>query len=194
MCTGKCAKCIGGALFPLALCSIVANILLYFPNGQIIEIDEITDFVWFFPGIAGGGILILLPAFMMFWAGGDGCCGNRCGMMLSVLLSAGGFIGAGYCTVISGYALAQGPLCETGNGKFEYPFRNDILTEHYLLNQTSWELCKKPENIVLWNLVLFSALLGLGAIDLLLCLIQVINGLFGCLCGTCIRHRQDNII
>ncbi|CAM4392982.1 unnamed protein product [Lepidochelys kempii] len=153
MCTGKCSKCIGVVLFPLAVCAIISNLLLYFPNGNVIEPDKITDLVWFFHGILGAGILVILPAFMMLGAGGAGCCANRCGMLLSVLLAVLGAAGGVYCMVISSLGLISGPLCDTGDGVYIYPFRNDTLTDNYLFNQTTWSICKEPENIIMWNIV-----------------------------------------
>lgn len=48
-----------------------------------------------------------------------------------------------------------------------------------------WDICKEPEDIVVFNLSLFS-ILGLAAcLEVLLCAFQVFNGLFGCICGTC---------
>uniref|UniRef100_A0A8B9R0T4 Transmembrane 4 L6 family member 1 n=1 Tax=Anas platyrhynchos TaxID=8839 RepID=A0A8B9R0T4_ANAPL len=180
MCTGKCSRCIGIILFPLALCAIVSNILLYFPNGQVLQLSEITDLVWFFHGILGAGILAILPALMMLGAGGAGCCANRCGvsrcMLLSVFLSLLGLAGGVYCVVFSSMALTGGPLCDTGDGEYIYPFRNNTLEYNYLFNQTTWSICKEPENIILWNIAV-------------LCFIQVVNGLIGCICGTCMRKK-----
>ncbi|NXU49892.1 T4S1 protein, partial [Turnix velox] len=195
MCTGKCSKCIGITLLPLAACAIVSNILLYFPNGQVLQLREITDLVWFFHGILGAGILVILPALMMLGAGGAGCCANRCGslpfqMLLSVVLSVMGFAGGAYCVVISSLGLIGGPLCDTGDGEYLYPFRNDTLVDNYLFNQTTWSICKEPKNIVLWNIVLYSILLAIGVIEAILCFIQVINGLTGFVCGTCMRRRK----
>uniref|UniRef100_A0A8B9CY98 T4S1 protein n=1 Tax=Anser brachyrhynchus TaxID=132585 RepID=A0A8B9CY98_9AVES len=193
MCTGKCSRCIGIILFPLALCAIVSNILLYFPNGQVLQLSEITDLVWFFHGILGAGILAILPAFMMLGAGGAGCCANRCGvsrcMLLSVFLSLLGLAGGVYCAVFSSMGLIGGPLCDTGDGEYIYPFRNNTLEYNYLFNQTTWSICKEPENIILWNIVLFSILLAIGAIEAVLCFIQVANGLIGFICGTCMRKK-----
>ncbi|NWH71322.1 T4S1 protein, partial [Piaya cayana] len=199
MCTRKCSKCIGITLFPLAACAIVSNILLYFPNGQVLQLSEITDLVWFFHGILGAGILVILPAFMMMGAGGARCCANRCGrlwagaessMLLSVILSALGFAGGAYCAVVSTLGLIGGPLCDTGDGEYLYPFRNDTLEENYLFNQTTWNICKEPENIILWNTTLFSILLAIGVIEAVLCFIQVISGLTGFICGSCMRKRK----
>ncbi|KFV50163.1 Transmembrane 4 L6 family member 1, partial [Tyto alba] len=199
MCTGKCSKCIGITLFPLAACAIVSNILLYFPNGQVPQLGKITDVVWFFHGILGAGILVILPAFMMLGAGGAGCCANRCGrpwagaespMLLSVFLAMLGFAGGAYCAVISSLGLIGGPLCNTGDGEYVYPFRNDTLEDNYLFNQTTWSICKEPENIILWNIILFSILLTIGVVEAILCFIQVISGLTSFICGTCMRKRK----
>ncbi|MEQ2197343.1 Transmembrane 4 L6 member 4, partial [Xenoophorus captivus] len=60
----------------------------------------------------------------------------------------------------------------------------------YLLNQTLWSICEYPEDMVLWHIVLFSILLGIGLLQVVLCAIQVINGLMGCICGDC-RSSND---
>ncbi|XP_053167762.1 transmembrane 4 L6 family member 1-like [Hemicordylus capensis] len=190
MCTGKCSQCIGIALLPLAICAIISNLLLYFPNGEVLEASRITDLVWFFHGILGAGILIFLPAVMMLGAGGAGWCANRCGMLLSILFAVLGAAGGVYCVIISSLGLINGPLCDVGDEVYIYPFRNDTFVDNYLFNTTTWSICKKPENIILWNIVLFSLLLAIGTIEAVLCLIQVINGLVGFICGTSLRKRK----
>lgn len=62
--------------------------------------------------------------------------------------------------------------------------------DNYLFNQTTWSICKEPENIILWNIVLFSILLAIGVIEAILCFIQVISGLTGFICGSCMRKRK----
>ncbi|XP_065137802.1 transmembrane 4 L6 family member 1 [Paramisgurnus dabryanus] len=192
MCTGKCAKCTGDLLFPLGLLSIVANILLFFPNGEVWRTEEITEKIWFFPGVIGSGLLVFLPASVMRAAGVDGnCCANRCGMMVSMLMSALGGAGALYCMIVSAIGLQDGPLCDTGDGIFIYPFINRTTEESYLFNQTLWEECERPQNVVLWNVVLFSILLSIASLEALLLLAQILNGLIGCLCGTCLNKNQQ---
>uniref|UniRef100_A0A3B3QHN1 Transmembrane 4 L six family member 1 n=1 Tax=Paramormyrops kingsleyae TaxID=1676925 RepID=A0A3B3QHN1_9TELE len=194
MCTGRCARCLGDLLFPLGLCAIVANILLFFPNGEVLDKDHITGHVWLFSGIIGGGFLVFLPAVVMRAAGSeDGCCANRCGMMVSIVMSAVGAVGSLYCMVVAAIGLRDGPLCWTSSGVLEYPFLNRTQDQSYLFNRTLWDECEKPRNVVLWNITLFSILLILGGLEVLLCLLQVFNGLFGCLCGTCMRKRQTGI-
>lgn len=59
MCTGDCAKCLGVTLIPLAVLCTLANILLFFPGGKVVESnDHITDEVWYFGGIIGSGVLV----------------------------------------------------------------------------------------------------------------------------------------
>lgn len=55
----------------------------------------------------------------------------------------------------------------------------------YLSNTTLWKLCVEPTDIVPWHLTLFSILLIIGGVQMLLCAIQVVNGLLGTLCGDC---------
>ena len=60
MCFGRCARCIGYKLLILALLSIVANILLYFPNGETRFASEhhLGKYVECLHGILGGGFLV----------------------------------------------------------------------------------------------------------------------------------------
>uniref|UniRef100_UPI00358DF007 transmembrane 4 L6 family member 5-like isoform X1 n=2 Tax=Myxine glutinosa TaxID=7769 RepID=UPI00358DF007 len=196
MCTGKCAKCIGVSLIPLAILSIIANILLFFPNGQVWSPDQLSDKVWYFEGIVGAGLLMFIPSCFIKSAGKDGCCGNRCGMLCSILFSGIGFVGALYCFAISITGMVEGPKCNNSiDNKWTYPFflnstRN--ITDVYLFHQDWWSICFEPPNVVLWNIVLFSMLIIFGGIEMILCAIQIINGLFGTLCGTCMS--DDGVV
>ena len=59
MCTGSCAKCLGGTLIPLSVFGLLANILLFFPGGKVIDNnDHLSDEVWYFGGILGNGVLV----------------------------------------------------------------------------------------------------------------------------------------
>ncbi|KAL7990905.1 hypothetical protein Chor_014335 [Crotalus horridus] len=55
----------------------------------------------------------------------------------------------------------------------------------YLTDHNVWDQCQYPESIVPWNLTLFSLLLIMSGVQLVLCAIQAINGLFGAICGDC---------
>ncbi|NXB26967.1 T4S4 protein, partial [Rhagologus leucostigma] len=189
MCTGSCAKCLGGTLIPLAVLCTLANILLFFPGGKVAEDNaHITDEVWYFGGILGSGVLMILPALVFLGLQNNdccGCCGNRsCGkrfaMFSSIIFAAVGVLGAGYCFILSAVALNKGPKCYTGE-VWNYPFQDG----NYLADYALWNLCDSPENIVPWHLTLFSLLLVMSGIQGVLCGIQVVNGLFGTLCGDC---------
>lgn len=71
-----------------------------------------------------------------------------------------------------------------------FPLCFPLFRESYLFNQTLWTECERPQNVVLWNVVLFSILLSIGTLEAVLLLAQVVNGLIGCLCGTCMNENQ----
>ncbi|EPY79646.1 transmembrane 4 L6 family member 1 isoform 1 [Camelus ferus] len=171
MCSETGSRCTGMLLLTLATTAIIANLLLYFPNGQVLAPAKVTNLVWFFHGFLGAGLLMLFP----------------------VLLAILGTMGAVYCVVISSLGLLSGPFCDTGSGNYTYPFRNDTLENSYLFNRPSWTTCQEPEHIVLWHVVLFSILLGIGAVEAALCLSQAVSGLCDIFCGTCIRKGQVTI-
>lgn len=56
---------------------------------------------------------------------------------------------------------------------------------NYLTDNKWWSMCTEPKNIVPFNIGLFATLLATSSLQVILCAIQMINGLFGCLCGTC---------
>lgn len=80
--------------------------------------------------------------------------------------------------------------------------RNSIMYDHlrmyfclfliprYLLDTSTWSQCVEPKHIVEWNVTLFSILLALGGIEFILCLVQVINGVLGGICGYCCSRQQ----
>ncbi|XP_032830832.1 transmembrane 4 L6 family member 1-like [Petromyzon marinus] len=201
MCTGKCTMVIGAALVPMALLAIVANVLLFFPNAEVTHLEQghLSDFTWYMAGIAGGGLLIIVPAMQLIGAGSrDGCCSNRCGMLTSVLLSLVGVAGALYCLVVSTVALVEGPMCLFKNGsseQWDYPFGKidkwdfQILDTSYLFNSSLWSVCKAPVWIVEWHISLFSIMMAVGAVEVALCLVQAVNGFVGVLCGTCRKEK-----
>ncbi|KAL4631495.1 transmembrane 4 L6 family member 5-like isoform X1 [Arapaima gigas] len=196
MCTGKCSLCIGVVLYPLALISVICNILLFFPEFKTIYAQEdrdgvgprITEQAKYMSGVIGGGVMVLIPAIHIHLTGTRGCCGNRCGMFLSIAFAAVGVVGAIYSLSVSITGLVYGPVCQYYNiftGKLEWgtPFVN--FTESYLKNEDLWSMCLLPKNVVEFNIGLFSAMLVAACLEGVLCTSQMINGLLGCICGTC---------
>lgn len=59
-CSVGFARTLGLALLPLALCSILANLLLFFPMGKInyIQEDRLSGYIWYSGGLGGGGMLV----------------------------------------------------------------------------------------------------------------------------------------
>ncbi|NXB93908.1 T4S1 protein, partial [Vidua chalybeata] len=129
---------------------------------------------------------------------------------LSVVLSKLALLGAAACFVLCGVGLTNGPLCfyntsEPGLGHtalWGYPFLDAIdqgpdasilhllpflshRAENYLYNWRAWSICLEPEGIVTWHVVLFSLLLLISVAEMVLALLQILNGCLGCLCGFC---------
>uniref|UniRef100_A0A4W3JKL3 Uncharacterized protein n=1 Tax=Callorhinchus milii TaxID=7868 RepID=A0A4W3JKL3_CALMI len=172
MCVGCCARCIGIALISLALTAIVTNLMLLFPNGKTKHILE-KHIAWearILPGGWGGGI----PVRTFFLA--PFTRSTACSFA---------------CLCISGLGLANGPLClfnETlpnGTQVRVISFLFVCSTENYLYHHSLWRVCEHPRDIVLWNVVLFSILMGTSAIETILCSLQMMNGLLGCMFGAC---------
>ncbi|NWH70037.1 T4S1 protein, partial [Piaya cayana] len=130
MCFGARARCIGCKLLVLALISIIANILLYFPNGETRYASEhrLGKYVECLHGILGGGILVLIPAAVFLGLHHDGRyghahCGKSCAVLSSILAAVIGLVGSGYCIIISALGLSHGPYCSTHPERnWNYPF------------------------------------------------------------------------
>uniref|UniRef100_A0A3B4GLV4 Si:ch211-137i24.10 n=1 Tax=Pundamilia nyererei TaxID=303518 RepID=A0A3B4GLV4_9CICH len=181
MCTGKCSRFI----------SIICNIGLFFPDGDVTydKDGHITEEVKYMGGLIGGGVLVLLPALYIHLTGKEGCYGNRCGMFLSIAFAAVGVAGGLYSLIVAALGLQNGPLCKTVL-IWTTPFKELTGDNNYLKNDKLWSLCTEPKNIVQFNLGLFGTLLATSCLQVILCAIQMINGLFGCLCGTCNKEAQ----
>uniref|UniRef100_A0A8C7E855 Transmembrane 4 L six family member 1 n=1 Tax=Nothoprocta perdicaria TaxID=30464 RepID=A0A8C7E855_NOTPE len=198
MCFGNCARCTGYKLLVLALLCIVANILLYFPNGETRFASEhhLSKYVECLHGILGGGFLVLLPAIVLIGrhqvccaGAGHEDCGKGCLMLSSVLAAFVGILGSGYCIIISALGLSQGPYCLTTVGRnWIYPFTES--SGGYLLEYKKWSQCQEPQNIVQWNVTLFSILLVLGGIEFILCSIYIISAILRGICGLCSHHEE----
>nr|XP_046266119.1 transmembrane 4 L6 family member 5-like [Scatophagus argus] len=184
MCTGKCSRCISVTLYPLVLLSIVCNIVLFFPGWDVkyAKGGHITEEVRYMGGLVGGGLVVLVSALYISLTGKRGCCANRCGMFLSVVFAAMGVAGALYSFTVALLGTVNGPLCKD-NGTWITPFKNS--NSSYLSDSKLWAACKEPKNVVQFNIGLFMTLMAASCLQVLLCAAQMINGLCGCLCGTC---------
>ncbi|KAG8547729.1 hypothetical protein GDO81_027630 [Engystomops pustulosus] len=210
MCTGKCSKFIGIALYPFSVICMLANAFLYFPGWSVeyaeLAGEKLTTEVTTLLGIVGGGILVLIPAIQIHTTGRKGFCGNRCGMFLSILCAAIGLTGSLFCLCMSVVAIHRGPVCgyyntnttlsTTGNDTLIWgrPLQDPLPqynNQNYIYHKDTWSICVEPEDVVEFNLILFSILLGSSSFEVILCFIQLLNGLFGVICGTC--NKKDDM-
>uniref|UniRef100_A0A4W3IQE4 Uncharacterized protein n=1 Tax=Callorhinchus milii TaxID=7868 RepID=A0A4W3IQE4_CALMI len=155
MCVGCCARCIGIALISLALTAIVTNLMLLFPNGKTKHILE-KHIAWearILPGGWGGGI----PVRTFFLAPFTRSTGTKvsCSFYFTPTHRDSNYLSISFLFVCS--------------------------TENYLYHHSLWRVCEHPRDIVLWNVVLFSILMGTSAIETILCSLQMMNGLLGCI-------------
>lgn len=60
MCTGRCSMCLAVALYPLAVISIICNIVLFFPNADVkyVQDGHLTAEVMYMGGLIGGGFMV----------------------------------------------------------------------------------------------------------------------------------------
>lgn len=98
MCTGKCAKCIGVTLYPLAAISILCNILLFFPDWstRYMKEERVTAEVEYMGGLIGGGVMVSaeIRAAHWGWLGVDGgsMCNGWAGKVTNVPESSPSFL------------------------------------------------------------------------------------------------------
>ncbi|XP_018547602.1 transmembrane 4 L6 family member 4 [Lates calcarifer] len=182
MCSGKCSRCIAGTLYPLVLISIICNIVLFFPGWNVKYVKEkhVTEEVYYMGGLVGGGVMVLIPALYIHMTGEQGCCETRFGMFLSIIFAAVGVAGAVYSFIVAVVGLDYGPLCKVDD-QWTQPFKDSNIT--YLTHSQLWVKCLEPKKVVQFNMGLFITLMVTNCLQALLCAIQMINGLVGCLCG-----------
>ncbi|XP_047199471.1 transmembrane 4 L6 family member 5-like isoform X2 [Hippoglossus stenolepis] len=185
MCSGgvaKCARCIAGTLYPLVLISIICNIVLFFPGWDVkyARDGHLTPEVKYLGGLLGGGLMVLISAVYTQVAGDQRCCTGRCVMLLSIFFAAVGVFGALYSFSVAAIGLRDGPFCKVGDD-WTIPFKTS--TPSYLTNSSSWTECTEPPNVVRFNIGLFLTLMAVSSLQVMLCAIQIINGLIGCICG-----------
>uniref|UniRef100_A0A8C3U2V7 T4S1 protein n=1 Tax=Catharus ustulatus TaxID=91951 RepID=A0A8C3U2V7_CATUS len=194
-----CSRIVGPCLLVLGTLSMAASILLLFPGGASKYLLEghISSHAKAVPGV-WGGIAVLLAATHITALGCScvldpltRCVPHGCSLQafISVVLSKLALLGAAACFVLSGVGLTNGPLCfynttELGLRHGLLPFLS-LRADNYLYNQRTWSICLEPEGIVSWHVVLFSLLLLISVAEMVLALLQILNGFLGCFCGFC---------
>ncbi|XP_075056643.1 transmembrane 4 L6 family member 18 [Mixophyes fleayi] len=177
------------ALIPLAVFSIVVNILLYFPNGDntYAGSNQLTNYVWFFQGICFGGIMMIIIVNVLllvdFYKCSTSFCGrkNGCPRLGSACCALLGVLFSGYSLIISSLGLAQGPYCRTSTG-WSYPFTGTA--GRYLVEYSTWSQCLEPYYVVEWNIILFSILIALSSFQVIICFFKAILDFVDTLCGS----------
>uniref|UniRef100_A0A8B9HC40 Transmembrane protein n=1 Tax=Astyanax mexicanus TaxID=7994 RepID=A0A8B9HC40_ASTMX len=91
-------------------------------------------------------------------------------MCVSIIFAIIGVIGAIFSFAVAIVGLIRGLDCKH-------------------LNLQKREECTNLENMAEFNVTLFSILLVTSILQFFLCGAQMINGLLGCLCGTCTQER-----
>ncbi|XP_053071865.1 transmembrane 4 L6 family member 20 isoform X2 [Acinonyx jubatus] len=199
-------SCNGFTLLVLLLLGITLNAIPLIVNlvdeGQFLQ-NPISCFEWWFPGIIGAGLM----------------------MLLSSLLNVITVIGAVYCMLVSLRALSEGPLiCNSqvnSTSSCEFSFNNlrNIHPESFNLQWFFSESCMAPAEVTDPTLsgtrasdggryslnfsskenkhrtIHFSVFLGLllvGILELMCGLSQMAIGLLGCLCG--VTKRRSRIV
>uniref|UniRef100_UPI00398E4475 transmembrane 4 L6 family member 5-like isoform X1 n=1 Tax=Pristiophorus japonicus TaxID=55135 RepID=UPI00398E4475 len=202
MCPGRCARIVGLILIPLAVIALGASVTLLFPNGETEYLmdQHISWEALFLPGLWGSGFMVLVAALHINAAAVDGCCCfcscPRVKMFVSVIYSGLAIAASVTCFGTSCLGLINGPLClfnSTLSNKTQvqlwgYPFFNRNRSngaKSYLYDHSLWAICERPKNVIPWNMVLFSCLMATSSLEALLCTVQIINGLVGCIFGRC---------
>ncbi|XP_058558592.1 transmembrane 4 L6 family member 20 isoform X2 [Neofelis nebulosa] len=199
-------SCNGFTLLVLLLLGMTLNAIPLIVNlvdeGQFLR-NPISCFEWWFPGIIGAGLM----------------------MLLSSLLNVITVIGAVYCMLVSLRALSEGPLIcnsqvnSTSSCEFSFNNLSNIHPESFDLQWFFRESCMAPAEVTDPTLsgtrasdggryslnfsskenrhrtIHFSVFLGLllvGILELMCGLSQMAIGLLGCLCG--VTKRRSRIV
>lgn len=66
-------------------------------------------------------------------------------------------------------------------------------SSRYLLQPETWSGCLQPLRIVEWNVTLLCILLGLAALEFIICLLQLGNGLVNAVCRPCCYKQEYSL-
>ncbi|KFW06466.1 Transmembrane 4 L6 family member 18, partial [Eurypyga helias] len=186
-----CGSCLSWLLIPLALWSIVVNILLYFPSGKAPDAagSQLPNYVWYFEGIcfSGGMILLLAVALVtlecsvFYRCCRSESCNKTYRSFLSIVLALLGAAFSGYSCIVFTLGLIQGPFCNSPGG-WDYIFKDTA--GGYLRDYSAWSRCTEPANMVEWHIILLSVLVALSGLQVIICFLKVAAELKRTLCGT----------
>ncbi|XP_077146955.1 transmembrane 4 L6 family member 18 isoform X2 [Ranitomeya variabilis] len=136
------------------------------------------------------GVMIILSIVLLlvdFYKCSSTCCTRKhvyrmhCSRLGSAVFALLGVLFSGYSLIISSLGLSQGPYCKTETG-WSYPFVNTA--GGYLVDYSSWSQCIEPSKVVEWNIILFSILIALSALQVIICICKAIHDCMIALCGT----------
>ncbi|KAM8822181.1 transmembrane 4 L6 family member 5 [Synchiropus picturatus] len=199
MCVSRCLYCVGLALIPLAIISILSNVLLLLPELTVRFLLEghVTREATWATGLWGSGVLVLAAARSFIASSRTrGCCTFRRQMFCQVLYSGVCLGVSGLSGLVSLTGLVRGPRClynSSSGPTWGVPLKPRMDgTGAYLHNRSLWsQVCLRPSGVVLWNLVLFSLMGGSCALQLILCGLNVLNTLTGLLLGPGAARREQ---
>ncbi|XP_073529592.1 transmembrane 4 L6 family member 19 [Phyllobates terribilis] len=203
MCAGKCTRCTGLSLMLLAILSITANLFLLFPNldCSYLRNEQISGHARFLAGVWAGGLMVFLASIQITTTGFKkrlSCCGPRCDMLLSGIFSFVALLGAAISLIISVSGLFTGPYCLYQDDKgvkqnWGYP-KHTIFSNSSMVIDPDPSLksvaCIEPPHIETWHSSFFILLSMSNILQILLCFSQIVNAIFGMLCGYCDQEKS----
>ncbi|XP_021321984.2 transmembrane 4 L6 family member 19 [Danio rerio] len=185
------SRCVGLTLIPTAIISMLANLLLLFPDMKYryLAKGHVTAEALWCSGIWASGFLVLVAArgFTTHYEK-TGCCYFAAEVLRKMGYTCLAILAAGLCFWVSGTGLALGPLClhnGTQGLKWERPLKL-IKTGQtlYLYEPERWaSACVEPRGVVIWNLLLFSVLMVASGLQLISCVLHLFIAFLEFMCG-----------
>ncbi|XP_066515123.1 transmembrane 4 L6 family member 4-like [Hoplias malabaricus] len=181
MCKQKCLCIAAIFLYPLAIASVLCNLLLLFPGWSYVYLldHNITQEVYYMGGLVAG-LTVLIPDIFLRLSERWLCCNNQCcKVVFALVLEIVGVCGAAYSFIVALFGMMNGPYC-LYYGSWVTPFT--YRSESYLFRKDWWGWCTEPNNIVEFNVALFSTLMVISGMKIVLCVSRVISVMIACLC------------
>ncbi|KAF5897722.1 transmembrane 4 L6 family member 5-like [Clarias magur] len=184
----------------LAVVSTLANVLLLFPgfsHKYLLE-NHITSEALWCTGIWVSGFVVLVA--VRGFSSSDtkkGCCEFRAHMLCRIVNSVVAVAVAGFCFLFNSRGLTRGPLClhnGTEGMQWDRPLRLMSLdATSYLYEPERWDsACEEPQNVVVWNIVLFSTIMAVNGLQAIFCLVQILSAVHGVIFG--LSKKKVNLI